>query len=437
MTDLSPEQSGWLKKQRIRIEDKQKGQYLHFDSRIKKISEGLARECSSPDYAVEHFYYPFIREVKIERRYADDRKTIEKKLRPIIYAGHKDALIFSWYGFILEKLYEDKITELKLDKNVIAYRSLGKSNDEFAKEVIDFIKMGSCCVICLDVKGFFDNLDHGIIKDEWRKLLTLESLPKDHYRIYKGITKYDYIDKDTLMNLLKLKKKDLKGLPKFCSDEDFRSTIRGSKLIKKNKTGIGIPQGNPISSVLSNLYMIKFDIAVSEYSKSFNGLYRRYCDDIILVCPIDQYQEVVNKIKELIINQNLKIQDKKTEIRKFIKNSQGSFVCLDEEARPSKLQYLGIETNGSGALIKSKTLSKFQRKLSRAVNGEVGLSRWRRKQIGRKKLNYKFTSSEKPNFLMYAKKVAKTFDSRSIEKQVTRNKIISQIKSKIAKRVKR
>lgn len=38
----------------------------------------------------------------------------------------------------------------------------------------------------------------------------------------------------------------------------------------------------------SNIYLIDFDKKINDYVKANNGLYRRYCDDLIIVIPFDE-----------------------------------------------------------------------------------------------------------------------------------------------------
>ena len=40
-----------------------------------------------------------------------------------------------------------------------------------------------------------------------------------------------------------------------------------------------------MSAVCSNIYLIDFDQELKEWAESHNALYRRYCDDLILVIP--------------------------------------------------------------------------------------------------------------------------------------------------------
>ena len=61
----------------------------------------------------------------------------------------------------------------------------------------------------MDITGFFDNLDHKIIKKQWLKVISDISMPSDHYTVYKNITKYRYIDAKKLEDVLKIKLKDL------------------------------------------------------------------------------------------------------------------------------------------------------------------------------------------------------------------------------------
>jgi retron-type reverse transcriptase len=48
---------------------------------------------------------------------------------------------------------------------------------------------------------------------------------------------------------------------------------------------MGIPQGSPISALLSNIYMFSFDKHMKNYVDSIGGKYFRYCDDMLLIVP--------------------------------------------------------------------------------------------------------------------------------------------------------
>src|SRR6185295_15151919 len=70
----------------------------------------------------------------------------------------------------------------------------------------DHIKtQGECTAIALDIKGYFDNIDHIVLREKWRKLIN-DMLPTDQNRIYKVLTSYSYVNKDSLLKTFKGKK---------------------------------------------------------------------------------------------------------------------------------------------------------------------------------------------------------------------------------------
>lgn len=80
-----------------------------------------------------------------------------------------------------------------------------------------------------------------------------------------------------------------------------------------------------MSSVCSNIYLLDFDEKLNNYVESCGGLYRRYCDDLIIVIPFEgdatrydfsQHLDVIEKVKEE--NPRLVIQKEKT--KRFIYN---------------------------------------------------------------------------------------------------------------------
>lgn len=437
----------WREKEKKKIETDGKRKYLHFDARIKSVSSRLVQEISNPDYVIRRFFYPFIQDIQIIRKFKkeNDVKMVKPKPRPLCYASHKDAFIFSWYAFILNHLYEIKIKELSIDKNVIAYRgSLGKNNVHFAREVFDFIKRKKeCAVLCFDIVSFFDSLDHKIIKNGWHNLLVgtsliedmIEdsSLPKDHFAVYKASTNYSFSVKKNLFKFFGIDKNTRKKYSKICEQDDFQKKVRIVGLIQKNNLKKGVPQGIAVSSVLSNAYMSDFDLAISRYVADFNGLYRRYSDDIIVVCDIKNYKEVEEFIKQQILKIKLEIQSTKTEIRLFSVDGQGKINCTDENGIQSKLQYLGIQTNGLEEEFRGKTVAKFYRKLTWKTKREVNLARKSKNNIAQKRLNKEVIYTKERKFLDYARMAGNELDSEKLKKQFSDKKVIQIIGRKVKK----
>ena len=133
----------------------------------------------------------------------------------------------------------------------------GKNNVHFAKEVIDFIvNQYRCYILVGDFSNFFDNLNHLYLKEKLCNVLNSDRLPDDYYAVYKNVTKYSYINLSDIEE--KLGKKRLKLNKKLRNSKLFNTKefqeLKKYKL-KKNKDGIGIPQGSSISSVYANIYI--------------------------------------------------------------------------------------------------------------------------------------------------------------------------------------
>lgn len=306
-------QQTWLQKERLNLEPRKdyspKRQYLHFDKRITSIDSEVLKKVWNPKAVASHSFYPFLRAVKsayLYKRIPGTRKRgLFKKNRPIDYSAHMDALILSWYASILSELYEQKVREFDVSKNAIAYRKLdGKNNIDFAKEVFDFVGSHPDFVaIAFDVEKFFENIDHKLLKTLWKELLKVGELPEDHYAVFKEISSFRYVDIKQMHKLFDFTFKDQGRLDRICSTRDFRNKVCDGGFLKKNprvnqKTGnsVGIPQGSPISCVISNLYMLPFDAVVAKRIQDLGGMYRRYSDDIIIVVPREKADECLSLI---------------------------------------------------------------------------------------------------------------------------------------------
>jgi hypothetical protein len=432
----------WIQYEKGKIEKTRKRQYLHFDTRINTVNDISVSNVFNPDYIIRRFFYPLLLDASNQRkikRNKDGKKIIFTKNRPICYAGHTDSLIFSWYSYILGNLYEDKIKELGIEKNSIAYRSINKNNNiHFAHEVFNFIKQKEDCVaVCFDIKGFFDNLDHKILKSAWIDLLNIDtvqkSLPEDHYAVFKAVTKYSYVNKDDVFKIFDIDESNYHRISKICNLKDFKSKVRASSLIVKNTDKQGIPQGLSISANLSNIYMIEFDKNVSTYINNISGIYRRYSDDIVIVCDRSKYKDAI----KYIINQiektcKLTIQKEKTEIKFFSKNRRGDVHCKDENGNDSTMQYLGVISDGKVENLRASTISRYVRRITNAVKKESRLSKKNQRKFAKRKI-YKKTIHNKNGFRSYAKNAIQILQSKNLKKQMGTNNLVKIVRKRIKK----
>lgn len=272
----------------------------------------------------------------------------------------------------------------------------GKCNIDFAKDAFDEVKsLGNCVAIALDIKGYFDNLDHGIIKKLWLELLQLDQLPTDHFTVFKNITSYRYVDQiEAYRRLGYIAKRQVEGreiegytvpyseMPKqLCSPIDFREKICGNNpqftsLVQKNKNDYGIPQGAPISDLIANFYLMHFDKAIFEYVKKRGGRYMRYSDDILLILPggisdADSARKFVCEEISKHGNQ-LVIKDTKTCVVQFTRSSGVlDFQHIEGPQGKNGLEYLGFCFDGKQVRVRNSTISRFYRKVAIAAKKEA------------------------------------------------------------------
>jgi hypothetical protein len=164
----------------------------------------------------------------------------------------------------------------------------------------------------------------------------------------------------------------------FCKEKEFFE-LKG-KLLQPSKTRIvngkevyrnfGIPQGSPISSVLANIYLLYFDTLINKFISEKGGIYRRYSDDMVVVCPLSYKDELTQLVYQEIKKYKLEIQESKTQIFHFIRKDQ-KLVCGQEFNGivnwNKNFIYLGFEFDGNNVLLKSSSVSGYYRKMKRSV----------------------------------------------------------------------
>ncbi|MCW3104461.1 MAG: hypothetical protein JWO09_2901 [Bacteroidetes bacterium] len=440
-----------------------KRRYAHFDPKIdflKNISI-LRNFLADPKKVSTHSFYPFIKSDIVVPRYKKTGKLDEKgkpirklenKIRPIAYAAHFDAFIYSWYSTLLSEHYEKKTKELGIYDCVLAYLEKDKSNIEFADEVFEYIKVkGECVALAFDITSFFDGLDHAHLKKMWSLTLNESRLPEDHFNIYRSITSYTTVQKERVESDFNIQAKKEAGIriARICSPNDFREKVRGGGMIEKspftNKVKgstrlgeiCGIPQGSPISACLSNIYMMEFDVDIHTMISHLGGLYRRYCDDIVVVVKIEDATKVKDAIIKTIVDYHLEINDSKTEVTYF-KDDGGKLKGFDNpssNAKERNMQYLGFEFNGENAYIRSSSLSRYYRRMTARIRENLKAA-YGQNSIGskifRKKLYNRYTEKGERNFISYAERAYEHMESKTIYNQVKNSK--KKVNKKLAQK---
>lgn len=407
--------------------------YLHFDYPLS--SEKIFAYVTNPSNIERHAFYPFIHfelcSQKIKKSgfktINGQKKTIiEKqapKIRPIKYSAHIDGHIYAYYAYLMAENYERMLLEKGINESVLAFRKLPNSpnNIHFAKNVFDEIKKRqNCSVICIDIKSFFDELDHQLIKLAWLKVLGSEKLPNDHYNVFKSITKFSYVYKKDVYQHLELSiNRNHPNLLRLCSSQDFREKIRKNKIIQNDKKSKGIPQGSAISAFLSNIYMLDFDENINNKVKKLKGKYYRYCDDILIICDLKDSKPLFKDILSFIKSLKLEIQDKKT---KFVEFKNGIRTSKDE------LQYLGFIYDGRNILLRDSGLAKYSHKVMKAIKMsnkhlfKINTSRINRGELPldqyKKHIYRRFSFIGSRNYISYALKAARIMDEPAIKKQI-------------------
>ncbi|MBW4566307.1 MAG: reverse transcriptase/maturase family protein [Mojavia pulchra JT2-VF2] len=330
-----------------------------------------------------------------------------------------DSHIYAWYSHQISQLYEKIILGHRVDECVLAYRALGKSNIDFSKEVFDKIEQKApCTALAFDLSKFFDNIDHYKLKQAWCEILEVIKLPEDHYKVYKSITNYAYVDRNAVFEEFGINElQNIKDKKRICSVKEFRERVRGKGLIQINKEKFGIPQGSPISAVLSNIFLLEFDKFMTQYAYEINGIYRRYCDDILWICP-QQYTENIKSFVDKEIQRygkNLFLNNEKTETSEFkIINN-----CL---VGSPPLQYLGFVFDGQYRLIRPQTLARYYGRMKAGVRARVIVaSKAGASQIYRKSLYENYSHLGSKNFIKYAYRSSITMESQAIRHQVRKH----------------
>jgi len=167
------------------------------------------------------------------------------------------------------------LVESELGANTFAYRP-GLSRMTAAREIERLRNLGYNWVVDADISSFFDTVDHPLLFQRFRELCDDEEL--------------------------------LKLIARWLTAE----IVDGQNPKVKNTTGL--PQGCPISPMLANLYLDKFD----ERMEQEGFMMVRFADDFLILCKSKPKAEAALQLSESALAElKLQLNNEKTRITTF------------------------------------------------------------------------------------------------------------------------
>ena len=409
--------------------------YTHLD--IKEHHTNYQKRVQDINWVSKHGFYPFIHFQMNCSKYTSDsegNKYVKEKNRDIYYAAHIDRFIYEYYGNRLNNKYNNYMRANGINRVSTAYRNCtpGKCNIDFAKEVFEYIvKCESAYIFVGDFSKFFDKINHKYLKEKIKCVVGEKALDVADYAIYKNITKFTYIEAQDIETEKKMLRKDMRDLERYFEMDEFHEFKK--KHLYKNFKDYQIPQGSSISAVYANVYMIDFDKIINDFITSKKGIYRRYCDDIIIVVPMTR-KDVIDRNNEKIANfiystrdkvPNLELNEDKTE-HFFYDNGMIKKI----KGKSNLINYLGFTFDGKNVRIRDKSVFKFYCRAYKKIKKVKESTNEKSFNAGKKAIYHSYThlgaskySKDHGNFLTYAYKADDVFSRSDVLVSNIRNQV--------------
>lgn len=389
--------------------------YRHFDLPLESADREQRVDFSHE--SLPHRFLPLLGFTDESRRYvrnASGLREVKIKERPIRFAGHADAAYLQAYAEHLNGFYEHALEKDETSGSVLAYRKGGGTNIHHGKALFDEIKnRGDCTVFAMDISGFFDCLDHLILRDELAGLLGVPRLTGHHATVWKNITRYSWVETVDLDSILGRKRN---GHGRVCSQADFARHVRGRTggLVRTHDQTFGIPQGTPVSGLYANIYLRTFDREMVAWCGQYGGSYRRYSDDIAVVLPLGaKLHHVVSVVEKMLADYGLAMSVDKTDTADF----KGGMLLSS-----SPIQYLGFTFDGHKTLIRPSSLDAYRGKMRRGIHAKMIAARMKGvpsfEVFKRESLSRYTHLGKRRNFVRYAYKAADIMNAPEIRQQV-------------------
>jgi len=213
------------------------------------------------------------------------------KLRPLGISTVRDRVCMTAAMLVLEPIFE-----ADLPPEQYAYRP-GRNAQQAAIEVEERLHRGQTDVVDADLADYFGSIPHAEL---------MKSLAR---RI---------VDRRVL-HLIKM----WLG----CAVEETDDRGRKKRTTEAKDSGRGIPQGSPISPLLSNLYMRRFVLAWKKLGleRKLGSRIVAYADDLVILCTRGEAEEALQRMREIMGQLKLTVNEEKTRICKV---PEGQFEFL-------------------------------------------------------------------------------------------------------------
>jgi group II intron reverse transcriptase/maturase len=204
------------------------------------------------------------------------------KLRPLGISTVRDRVRMTAAMLVLEPIFE-----ADLPQEQYAYRP-GRNARQAATEVQKRLHRGQTDVVDADLADYFGSIPHPEL---------MRSLAR---RI---------VDRRVL-HLIRM-------WLECAVEETDRKGIRTRTTVARD-SGRGIPQGSPISPLLSNLYMRRFVLAWKKLGLEYRLGSRivTYADDLVILCKRGKAEEALEQMRDIMGKLKLTVNEEKTRVCK-------------------------------------------------------------------------------------------------------------------------
>jgi len=213
------------------------------------------------------------------------------KLRPLGISTLRDRVSMTAAMLVLEPIFE-----ADLPSEQYAYRP-GRNAQQAAMEVEERLHRGQTDVVDADLADYFGSIPHTEL------MLSLARRIVDR----------------RVLHLIKMWLE--------CAVEETDQQGRKTRTTEAKDSGRGIPQGSPISPLLSNLYMRRFVLAWKKLGleRSLGSRIVTYADDLVILCKHGKAEEALQRMREIMGKLKLTVNEEKTRICKV---PEGTFDFL-------------------------------------------------------------------------------------------------------------